>query len=226
MAQAARGEVASLTLSPRTVLGKKTARLRRSGEVPVHLYGLDKEPLALQTPYGELRRLLPRVGLNIPVAVSVEGAEGQDICFVREVQRDPVTDEVIHVDFLRTDVDRRIRADVPVVLEGTAPAVTMMAGTLIQNMLTVSVEALPLDMPASLPVDVSTLVDFDTTIHVSDITCDEGVAVVSAGADLVARVAAPRVEVEAADEALAEEGEALADGAAPPAEAGESSDQE
>ena len=93
-------------------------------------------------------------------------------------------------------------------------------------MLTVSVEALPLDMPASLPVDVSTLVDFDTTIHVSDITCDEGVAVVSAGADLVARVAAPRVEVEAADEALAEEGEALADGAAPPAEAGESSDQE
>ncbi len=223
---AARGEVASLTLSPRTTMGKKTARLRRSGEVPVHLYGLDKEPLALQTPYGELRRLLPRVGLNIPVAVSVEGSEGEDICFVREVQRDPVTDEVIHVDFLRTDVARRIRADVPVVLKGAAPAVGMMGGTLIQNMLTVSVEALPLDMPPSLPVDVSGLVDFDTTIHVSDIPSGEGVTIVSTGADLVARVAAPRVEVEAADEAPEEETEAAEGDAAAAAEPGETPGQD
>ena len=223
---AARGEVASLTLNPREVMGKKTSRLRRMGKVPVHLYGGDKEPLSLQTEYAELRRLLPRVGLNIPVAISIDGADGEDICFVREVQRNPVTDEVIHVDFLRTDVNRRIRADVPVMLEGTPPAVSMMGGTLIQNMLTVSVEALPLDMPPALHVDVSTLSDFDATIHVSDIAVSEGLSVVSAGDDLVARVAAPRVEVEAAgvaEDATGEDpaaGEAAAGQAAEPSESG------
>ena len=218
----ARGEVASLTLNPRQVMGKKTSRLRRMGTVPVHLYGGEKEPLALQTEYAELRRLLPSVGLNIPVAINIQGSEEQDICFVREVQRNPVTDEIIHVDFLRTDVTRRIRADVPVVLEGTPPAVTMMGGTLIQNMLTVSVEALPLDMPRALRVDVSTLVDFDVTIHVSDIATGEGLSVVSSGDDLVARVAAPRVEVETAEAGAEDEepaeGETAQDQTAEPSE--------
>ncbi len=220
-----RGEVASLTLSPRQTLGKKTSQLRRRGQVPVHLYGGEKESLALQTTYAELRRLLPRIGRNIPVSISIDGSDSEDICFVREVQRDPVTDEVIHVDFLRTDVRRRVRADVPVILEGTAPAVSLMGGTLIQNMLTVSVEALPLDMPPALHVDVRPLVDFDTTIHVSDIAIGEGLSVVSTGDDLVARVAAPRVEVEAAGAALDEEGEAPSDGEAPGTEAADPSEQ-
>ena len=226
-ADAARSEVATLTLSPRAVLGKKTARLRRDGEVPVHLYGLDKDPLALKTSYGELRRLLPKVGRNIPVAITVEGQEGEDICFVREVQRDPVSYDVIHVDFLRTDVRRRVTADVPVALEGTPPAVSMMGGTLIQNMLTVSVEALPLDMPPAISVDVSILEDFDATIHVSDLPSDDRVTIVSTGGDLVARVAAPRVEVEAgieADEAMAAEG--VAPDGETPAEASETSETE
>ena len=220
-----RGEVATLTLSPRHILGKKTAQLRRQGQVPVHLYGGDKESLALQTTYAELRRLLPRVGLNIPVSISIDGSEAEDICFVREVQRDPVTDEVIHVDFLRTDVRRRVRADVPVILEGTAPAASLMGGTLIQNMLTVSVEALPLDMPPALHVDVRTLVDFDATIHVSDIAIGEGLSVVSTGDDLVARVAAPRVEVEAAGEAPDVEGEEPTDSELPGTEAADPSEQ-
>ena len=188
--------VESLTLSPREITGKKVALLRRQGEVPVHLYGGDGGSIPLQTSYMELRRLLPKVGLNIPVAIKIEGSEAEDICFVREVQRNPVTDEVIHVDFLRTDVSRRLTADVPVVLEGTPPAVSMLGGTLIQNMLTISIEALPLDMPVALPVDVTILEDFDGTIHVADIEVDEGLTVVSAPDDLVARVAPPRVEIE------------------------------
>ena len=220
-----RGEVASLTLSPRQALGKKTSQLRRQGQVPVHLYGGYKESLALQTTYAELRRLLPKIGRNIPVSISIDGSDAEDICFVREVQRDPVTDEVIHVDFLRTDVRRRVSADVPVILEGTAPAVSLMGGTLIQNMLTVSVEALPLDMPPALHVDVSNLVDFDSTIHVSDIAIGEGLSVVSTGDDLVAIVAAPRVEVEAADAALDEEGGEPSGGELPGAEAVDPSEQ-
>jgi large subunit ribosomal protein L25 len=121
-----------------------------------------------------------------------------------------VTDALVHVDFLRTDISRKVIAEVPVVLEGVPPAVTLQAGTLIQNMLTLSIEALPLDMPASLNVDVTFLEDFDTTIHVSDIVVGEGVTVMSAGDSLVARVAPPRVEVE--EVTGAEEGEEGAEG--------------
>jgi len=140
----------------------------------------------------------------------VEGSDGEDICFVREVQRHPVTDAVVHVDFLRIDVSRKVNADVPVVLQGVPPAVSLQGGTLIQNMLTLSIEALPLDMPASLDVDVSFLEDFDTTIHVYDIVVAEGLTVMSSGDALVARVAPPRVEVEAVTDA--EEGEEGAEG--------------
>jgi large subunit ribosomal protein L25 len=198
---ASRGEVASLTLSPREITGKKVALLRREGLIPVHLYGGDGGSLSLQTSYAELRQLLPRVGRNVPVTIRVEGSDSEDICFVREVQRHPVTDALVHVDFLRTDVSRKIIAEVPVVLEGVPPAVSLQAGTLIQNMLTLSIEALPLDMPVSLNVDVTFLEDFDTTIHVSDIVVAESLTVMSAGDSLVARVAPPRVEVEEVTEA-------------------------
>jgi large subunit ribosomal protein L25 len=207
---ASRGEVASLTLSPREITGKKVAVLRREGLIPVHLYGGTGGSLSLQTTYAELRQLLPKVGRNVPVTVRVEGSDAEDICFVREVQRHPVTDALVHVDFLRTDISRKVIAEVPVVLEGVPPAVTLQAGTLIQNMLTLSIEALPLDMPASLNVDVTFLEDFDTTIHVSDIVVGEGVTVMSAGDSLVARVAPPRVEVE--EVTGAEEGEEGAEG--------------
>jgi large subunit ribosomal protein L25 len=198
-------EVATLTLDPREIIGKKVALLRREGKVPVHLYGGKGGSLSLQTTYAELRLLLPKVGLNVPVTVKVEGSTTEDICFVREVQRHPVTDEIIHVDFLRTDVSRKITANVPVVLQGTPAAVSMMAGTLIQNMLTLSIEALPLDMPAALNVDVTILEDFEKTIHVSDIVVGAGLTIMSSSDDLVARVAPPRVEVEEVTEV--EEGE-------------------
>lgn len=97
-------DVPTLKLSPRSVTGKKVKTLRRAGIVPVHIYGRDAPPLSLQVDALVLRRLLPRVGANIPLSVEVEDQKGEDICFVREVQRHPVTEDVLHVDFLRVDV--------------------------------------------------------------------------------------------------------------------------
>ena len=77
-------DVPTLKLSPRSVTGKKVKTLRRAGLVPVHVYGRDAPPLSLQVDAQVLRRLLPRVGANIPLSVEVEDQEGEDICFVRE----------------------------------------------------------------------------------------------------------------------------------------------
>jgi large subunit ribosomal protein L25 len=199
-------DVATVKLDPRTVTGKKVRQLRREGVIPVHLYGADIEPSNLQMDGRILNRLLPQVGANIPVSIELQGQDMENICFVREVQRHPVTDEVIHVDFLRVDVTRTVSAEVPLTITGTSPAVTQMAGTLLQNIQTLSIEALPMNMPAEIPVDVSVLVDFDTSLLVRDAVVPGNVTVLNDPDDAIVRVAPPRLEVETYEGEEGEEG--------------------
>ena len=214
-------DVLTLKLSPRSVRGKKVKALRRNGVVPVHVYGTKDEPLALQVEAQVLRRILPRVGTNIPLSVEVEGQKGEDICFVREVQRHPVTEDVLHVDFMRVDVAQTVRAEVPITLSGNAPAVRELSGTLLQPLQALLVEALPMNVPSSLELDVSELDDFEKGIYVRDVSVGADVTVITDEDDLIARVSPPRIEVleepevEKEEEEL-EEGEAQA----APAEAG------
>ena len=199
-------DVTTVKLDPRTITGKKVKQLRRQGVIPVHLYGADIQPSNLQIEGRALNRLLPQVGTNIPVSIEVEDQEMENICFVREVQRHPVTDEVIHVDFLRVDVTRTVSAEVPLALTGVSPAVTQMAGTLLQNIQSLSIEALPMDMPAEVPVDISVLIDFDTTLLVGDIEVPGNVTVLNDPEETLVRVAPPRLEVETFDDEELEEG--------------------
>ena len=200
-------DVASVKLDPRTVTGKKVRQLRRQGVIPVHMYGADIQPSNLQIDGRTLNRLLPQVGTNIPVSIEVEDLDSENICFVREVQRHPVTEEVLHVDFLRVDITRTVSAEVPLTLTGTSPAVAEMAGTLLQNVQTLSIEALPMNMPAEIPVDISVLVDFDTTLLVGDVEVPGNVTVLNDPEDAIVRVAPPRLEVETFDDEELEEGE-------------------
>ena len=115
-------DVLSLRLSRRVLTRKKVKTLRRRGVVPVHVYGTKATPIALQVEAPILRRILPRVGTNIPLSVEIEGQEGSSICFVREIQRHPVTEDLLHVDFMRVDVSQTIRSEVPVLFEHGNPA--------------------------------------------------------------------------------------------------------
>ena len=141
-------DVPTLKLDQRTLLGKKVRRLRRQGVTPVHVYGAGIDPANLQVDDRTLNRLLLQVGSNIPVSVEYEGQNEESICFVREIQRHPVNDTVIHVDFLRVDITQIVAAEVPVTLVGSSPAVSQMAGTLLQNIQSLTIEALPMNMPA------------------------------------------------------------------------------
>ena len=205
-------DVATVKLDRRTVTGKKVRQLRRQGLIPVHVYGAGIEPANLQVDDRTLNRLLLQIGSNIPVSVVYEDQDEENICFVREVQRNPVTESVIHVDFLKVDVSRTVSTEVPLAIIGIAPAVTQMAGTLLQNVQSLLIEALPMDMPAEVPLDVSGLVDFDASVSVRDVQVPGNVIVLNNPDDVIARVAPPRLEVEIDEEdaeidELAEEGE-------------------
>ena len=157
-------------------------------------------PENLQVDDITLNRLLLQVGSNIPVSVEYEGQGDEKVCFVREVQRHPVTEEVIHVDFLRVDVTQTVSAEVPLVLTGSSLAVTEMAGTLLQNVQSLLIEALPMNMPAEVTVDISVLVDFDASIPVSDVSVPGNVSVLNDPEDTIARVVPPRLETELEEE--------------------------
>ena len=198
-------DVQTLKLERRELTGKKVRSLRRQGIIPVHVYGAAIEPASLQVDERSLNRLLPSVGSNIPVSVEYDGQDSENICFVREVQRHPVSDAVIHVDFMRVDVSRAVSAEVPLTLTGTSVAVSQMAGTLLQSVQSLLIEALPMNMPAEIVVDISVLNALDSTLSVSDIDVPGDVTVLNDPNDTVIRVAPPRLETQEDD--VAESGE-------------------
>ena len=201
-------EKLSIKLSPRTVTGKKVKQLRRAGLLPVHFYGEGAQPLSLQAEVGVMRKLVPRAGANIPVAVQIDGQTGENICFIREIQRHPVTDDLLHVDFLRLDVTHRVSADVPVEVVGESPAVERKGGVLMLPFQYLFVEALPLDMPQVIQIDISVLDDFEKSITIADIKLPAGVTIARDPEEMVAKVTAQTISEEEEGAEEAEEGAA------------------
>ena len=186
----------SLTVLPREITGKKVSTLRRDGITPVHLYGSGIESQALQADTAIIGKVITQAGTNVPINVVIEGQDSENICFVREVQFHPVTERLVHVDFIKVDVTKTIRADVPIAIEGIAPAVRNLGGTLLQPLQSVTVEALPMDIPISYTLQADMLVDFETNLYVRDLEISESVEIINDDDDLVAGVVAPRIERE------------------------------
>ena len=188
-------DLKTLELESRDLLGKKVETLRRSGLLPVHMYGPDIDSQSLQGDLKLLARLVLEVGTNIPVSITVKGSDNVNMCFVREIQRHPVTENILHVDFLRVDTSKVVRAEVPIILEGVAPA-SQRGGTLMQPLQNLVVEALPMDIPVSLQIGVTDLDDFEKSLYVSDLVVPDNIALISSLDDLIARVIPPRIEEE------------------------------
>ena len=171
-------------------------RLRHDGITPIHLYGNGIESQSLQCDTATVSKVVLQAGTNIPVTVTFPGNSEENVCFVREVQYHPVTDRLIHVDFMKVDVTRTVRAEVPIIISGLSPAVRNMGGTLLQPLQSVTVEALPMNIPAMFSLNSDLLIDFDTNFYVSDLEAPDNISIINDEEDLVAGVVAPRIERE------------------------------
>jgi large subunit ribosomal protein L25 len=207
-----------LKVNRRDILGKKVRFLRREGLTPVNLYGPNIESLPLQAETSLLKRLIARVGRNALVALKVDGAKKSRMVMIRDVQRDPLNDELLHVDFFQVEMTHRVRAEVPLLFLGEAPAAKSRRAMLIENLTALQVEALPADLPRNIEVDLSVLEELDQAIHVRDIAVDEAVDVLTDADQVIARVMEIRAEVVEEEAEVAEE-EAEGIAAAPPEEA-------
>jgi large subunit ribosomal protein L25 len=166
-------------------------RLRQGGLVPAVLYGLDRPNLAISVPGVELTRFL-RTGSRL---VELKLEDKTRAAILREVQQDPVTDEILHVDFVRVDKDKEVDDRVPVVIKGRAKGVGQ--GGVFQALLAdVHLRCRPLDLPKEIVVDVSELA-LNEAIHVKDLKLPAEVKLLTNGEMLVAHVIPPKLEVAA-----------------------------
>jgi large subunit ribosomal protein L25 len=200
------GERFKLPVTERTTLGSaESRRLRKEGLVPGVLYG-NGEPVAISIAERELRRALTgAAGLHSILDVEIDGKGQTHASILKEYQVDPVRGGVTHVDLQEVRLDKAIRASVSVQLIGgeDAPGVRE-GGVLSQPLREVTVEALPLEVPEHLELDVSAM-DIGGTLRISDLAVHEGVTFVDDPEMVVATVTAPTkvVEPEPTEEELA-----------------------
>ncbi|MEX2246147.1 MAG: 50S ribosomal protein L25 [Dehalococcoidia bacterium] len=205
-----------LSVAPRTVLGKKVAQLRRSGVTPANIYGHNVASKAVQGGTFAITHLFRGITRNAIIELKVAGEDAPRTVVVREVTRDPVSSQILHIDFYQVSLTERMRADVQVILVGTSPAVGTYGGVLLQTLDTVAVEALPADIPRQFEIDVSILEELESSIHVRDLRVDPAKVTLHTDLDVVlARVATPRLATEEEEAATAAAAAAAEEGAVP-----------
>ena len=192
-----------IELEPRELMGRKVGRLRRAGIVPVHLYGPGMEPRALQCQASRLIQVLATAGGATPIHITINGESGNHLAFAREIQWDPRRDDLLHVDLLAADVSRPVTAQVPINLIGESGGARNVSGTIMQQLRAVDIQALPLEMPALIEVDITVMEEADDVIRVSDLDIPGNATLLSDPEELVVRIELPRV----VEEVVGEEGE-------------------
>ena len=201
----------TLVATHRDITGKAVSRLRHAGKLPAVVYGHGEGSDNVTVDAHEFEQLRRHTGRNTLVDLSASTASKARPVLVHGVQVHPVNRRPLHVDLFLVRMTEELTVDVPLIATGVSPAVEVGGGTLLHPTESVRVRALPDHLPAVDRATRSTsLVDFDTTIHVRDLTIPGDVTLVTDGDEIIAKVQAPRVEVEEAP--VVAEGEEGAEG--------------
>ncbi|GAP61707.1 large subunit ribosomal protein L25 [Ardenticatena maritima] len=199
-----------LKAAPRTVLGKKVKQLRREGFIPGVVYGAAlEEPISVQVDARELRKVLQQAGVSHLIDLRIEGRSRPVNVLVRDVQRDPVRQTLLHVDFLAVRMDEPVRIEVPIHLTGEPAPVAQNIALVSQVLEEIEVEALPAHLPSEIEVDVTDLLkEVGDVLTVADLPVPEGVEIITEG-DIAVAVLEP-LRAEEAVEAESTEAPAAA----------------
>lgn len=191
-----------LNASPRHATA---SAVRQESSIPAILYGHGIAAQNVQVDYRTFLKTYKQAGQTSLVDLSVDGEDHPVL--IREVQRHPVRDNILHIDFYQVRMDEEIEAEVPLTFIGESSAIKDMAGVLVRNLDHLEIRALPRDLPHEIQIDISSLTNFDAIIHVKDVAVPTGVTVLNEADEVVALVQEPRseAEIEALSEAVVED---------------------
>ncbi len=178
----------------RTVLGKKVKRLRREGKLPAILYGPElEEPIPLVLDYAAVYKAIRSLGPSALIELEVDGETYTTI--IRERQRDVITGRLLHIDFQAVSLTEEVESEVSITLVGEAPA-TKLGATIVQELETLDIVALPENLPETIKVDLSVLAEPGDTITVGDLVLPPGVRVLNPPDEVIVAAVGPEEEEE------------------------------
>lgn len=193
--------------------------LRSVNQIPAVFYGKKQDSVPLTLEYQAFRKVFQKAGRSKIIELIIDGKKKPAL--IHEVQLNPLSDRVSHVDFKFVNMDEEITARIPLITVGIAPAVKDLGGILTTVKQEVEVRCLPKDLPGSIEIDVSVMDSLHSSIHVKDLKVGAGVKFMTPMEDVVVTISQAKEEVEAAPVAAAVpaagEAAAPAAGAAPEA---------
>ena len=196
-----------LKAETRVAVGKKAAKdLRAKGLIPANVYKGGKSAVSLQVSADNLSEVLhTSAGENVIITLKIAGEGGgkDKTVVIKEIQREPIKDRILHVDFNEISLTEALKVNVPLVSRGEPVGVKIDGGVLEHVIRELQVECLPTAIPEKMEVDVSNL-KINDTIHVKDIVPPEGVKILNDTELIVMIVKPPKVEAVVKEEVAAE----------------------
>ncbi len=172
---------------------EKLAAIRKGGNIPAVFYGAKEASTAISIPEVEFIKVYRQAGESS--IVSLKTPDGDHDALIQDLDLDPVSGKVRHVDFYVVEKGKKLQVGIPLTFEGEAPAIKL-GGTLTKVLHEIEIEATPANLPHDLIVDVSSLVDFDSQILAKDIKLPAGVELITDPDEVVALVAVIKEEEE------------------------------
>lgn len=159
-----------LEAQKREVFGRRIKKLRREGILPANISGKMLKSLAIQVPTKEFEKIHEEVGETGLVSLKVDGKSHPVL--IHNIARDPMTDDTLHVDFLQVNLREKVTATVPLEFIGESPIEKSGEGIVVPQIREIEVEALPMDLPEKIVVDITGLAVVGDTIKVADLKVD------------------------------------------------------
>lgn len=201
-----------LTAQKRKVFGKKVKTLRKEDLIPAHVFGKGIKSAHISVDGKTFLPIFEEVGETGLVDLVVDNQQPRTV-LVSQVQRHPVTDQPLHIDFHQVALTEKVKAEIPIEVVGKSPAVEEKKGVLLTTLGEVEIEALPADLPENIPVDISNLAEVDNAIKVADLKVSKKISVLTNPEEILVKIE-PLVTAKMEEEIKAEEATAEAEAAA------------
>lgn len=197
-------ETLRLELQPREITGKKVQSLRDQGILPIGICGRGIEPYSAQVDEREFNKVINKAGYSGLIELSIPGKKRQS-AFLLEVQRNSVSNRIIHADLRVVDVNQPVDLDIHVALQGENDLVSRGNAVLNLAQSVVRVRALPNDVPHQIDIDVTSLTEVGQQILVKDLNLPANVEILDDVESLILALGYPQVEEAPAEEPATEE---------------------
>ena len=188
-------EALELKAEVREVTGRHVKYLRQDGLVPAVLYGRNTASTLLQIEAKSMYKVLREAGTHQLISLQV-GDKKPLMTLARDIQRDYIKHNYLHVDFYAVIMDEKVMAQVPLVIEGVASAVKELGGVLTQGLDEIDIECLPTDLISAIEVNVEELIEYNDSLTVADLKVPSSITILSDLDSMVVKVEPPRKEAE------------------------------